>query len=125
MDSLYDDSHYERLEQGIEQISAGLQQKVFGEAIELDKKDWVKQALTKEFEWLFTLETIRQRVHEAAGVPQLHVNEHEARRLLERLQSEQDKIREQAIQEEKEGKHRVQNILNYLEPQAQSMSKIE
>ena len=59
MDTLYDDSHYKKLETGIDKICEDLKQKVFGEATELDKKEWMRQAMEPEFEWLFTIETIR------------------------------------------------------------------
>ena len=92
MDTLYGDSHYKKLESGIEQICVDLSQKVFGKATKLDKKEWMQQAMTHDLEWLFKLESVRKRVHEVSEVPMLHINEHEAKRLLKRLQNEQDKI---------------------------------
>ena len=44
--------------------------------------------MTPGFSWLFKLDGVRKRVHKAAGVPMLHVNEQEARRHLDRLQQE-------------------------------------
>ena len=46
-----------------------------------------------KIEWLFQLDTIRERVHEASGVQMLHINEHEAevaelRELVKRLTAE-------------------------------------
>ena len=57
-------------------------------------------------------------MHEAAGVPMLHINEEEAKKMLLRLQKEQDRVREQALHEELEVKQREQVLLNYLEPQS-------
>ena len=55
----------------------------------------------------------------------LHINEQEAKKLLQRLQDEQKKIREKAAQEEYEVKQRQQTILSYLEPQIEKMDKFE
>ena len=86
MDLFYDDKDYENLESGIEIVCKDLTHKVFGEATELEKKDWMKKAIMPDLEWLSKLDTIRERVHLASGVPLLHINEIEAKKLLERLQ---------------------------------------
>ena len=46
----------------------------------------------------------------------LHINEHEAKKLLERLHQEQKKIREQVVNEEYEARQREQILLNFFEP---------
>ena len=89
---------------------------MFGEATELDKQDWMQKALMPDLKWLSQLEKIRERVHKASGVPMLHINEHEAKKLLERLHQEQKKIREQAINEEYEARQKEQILLNFFEP---------
>ena len=38
MEKLYDESHFKKLESGIEQICNSLKQEVFGEAAELEKQ---------------------------------------------------------------------------------------
>ena len=70
---------------------------MFGEATELEKQEWKNKAMMTDFQWFFMIESIRDKVFEVSKVPKLHINEHEAKKLLERLQKEQDKIREQAI----------------------------
>ena len=67
-------------------MSEDLKLKVFGEATELEKKDWMKQALKSDLKWLSKFDSIRRKVHEAAGVPMLHKNEQEAKKMLVRLQ---------------------------------------
>ena len=52
MMKLYTDSHYNQLESGIQTICDDLKQKVFGEATELDKQEWVRQTMMPDFEWL-------------------------------------------------------------------------
>ena len=69
-----------------------------------------------DLEWLSKFDSIREKVHKAAGVPLLHINEQEAKKLLNRLQKEQDRVREQALNEELEVKQREQVLLSYLEP---------
>ena len=44
--------------------------------------------------WLFELGGIREKVHEASSVPLLHINELEAKKLLDRVQQEQQRMRE-------------------------------
>ena len=66
---------------------------MFGEATELDKQEWIRQAMMPNLKWLSKLDTIREKVHSAAKVPMLHINEQEAQKLLDRLQQEQEKIR--------------------------------
>ena len=44
-DIYYDDSDFKKLENGLEKVCEDLKRKVFGEATELEKKDWMKQAL--------------------------------------------------------------------------------
>ena len=61
---------------------------MFGEATEVDRIVWKKKAFTSDLAWLFKIETIRDKVHETAGVPMLHVSEAEAQRLLLRIQRE-------------------------------------
>ena len=85
MDIYYDDSDFKKLENGLEKVCEDLKQKVFGEATELDKKDWMQQAIKKDLKWLSRFDSIRRKVHEASGVPLLHINEQEAKNLLERL----------------------------------------
>ena len=52
MEKLYDDSHFEKLESGIEKICNSLRQEVFGEAAELEKHEWIHQAMMPKLEWL-------------------------------------------------------------------------
>ena len=52
MEKLYDDSHFEKLESGIEKICDTLKQEVFGEAAELEKQEWIQQAMMPKLEWL-------------------------------------------------------------------------
>ena len=52
MEKLYDDSHLERLDSGIEKICNTLKQEVFGEAAELEKQEWIQQAMMPKLEWL-------------------------------------------------------------------------
>ena len=52
MEKLYDDSHFEKLESGIEKICNTLKQEVFGEAAELEKQEWIQQAMMPKLEWL-------------------------------------------------------------------------
>ena len=66
--------------------------------------------------WLLHLDKIRERVHEASKVPMLHINEHEAEKLLQRLHQEQKEIREQALNEEYEVKQRERILLSFYEP---------
>ena len=96
MDALYDDADYKKLESGLGKVCQDLRLQVFGESAELEKKEWMRQAMMPDLEWLSKIDLIREKVHEASGVPMLHVNEQEAGKLLERLQEEQDRIREQA-----------------------------
>ena len=58
---------------------------MFGEATELEKKDWIRKALKSDLKWLSRFDSIRKKVHEAAGVPMLHKNEQEAKKMLLRL----------------------------------------
>ena len=55
-------------------------------------------------------------MHAAAEVPMIHISEHEAEKLLQRLQREQTKIREQAIKEEQEVKQKEKNVMSFLVP---------
>ena len=96
MDVLYDDADYKKLESGLGKVCQDLTHQVFGDSVELEKKEWMRQAMMPDLEWLSKIDLIREKVHEASGVPMLHVNEQEAGKLLERLQQEQDRIREQA-----------------------------
>ena len=116
MDVCYDDADFKKLENGIEDVCKDLKHSVFGEATEIEKKDWIHQVLMPDLEWLSKFDSIREKVHKAAGVPLLHINEQEAKKLLDRLQKEQDRVREQALHEELEVKQREQVLLNYLEP---------
>ena len=52
MDQLYEESHFNKLESGIEKVCNTLKQKVFGEKTELDKKEWVRQAMMPDLKWL-------------------------------------------------------------------------
>ena len=116
MDEYYDNADFKKLESGIEKVCEDLKHSVFGDTTELEKKDWIRQVLMPDLKWLSKFDSIRKKVHEASGVPLLHINEQEAKKLLERLQKEQDKVREQALNEELEVKQREQVLLNYLEP---------
>ena len=86
MDACYDDADFKKLESGIEKVCEDLKHSVFGEAAELEKKEWIRQVLMRDLKWLSKFDSIRKKVHEASGVPLLHINEQEAKKLLERLQ---------------------------------------
>ena len=86
MDAYYDDADFKKLESGIEKVCEDLKRKVFGEAAELEKKDWIQKVLMPDLKWLSKFDSIRKKVHEASGVPMLHINEQEAKKLLIRLQ---------------------------------------
>ena len=60
-------------------------QQVFAESSKLEKDEWMKQSHTSKFAWLFSLVSIREKVHSEAKVKQLHVNEREAQRLFDHL----------------------------------------
>ena len=49
MDQLFDDSHFNKLESGINKICNDLKLKVFEETTELNKKEWVKKAMMPDF----------------------------------------------------------------------------
>ena len=88
MDDPYTEQDYSKLEIAIDQLSEDIKQQVFGQAPEVDRIVWKKKAFTTDLAWLFKIETIRDKVHETAGTPILHVNEAEAQRLLLRIQRE-------------------------------------
>ena len=113
---MYNESDYDRLESGIEKVCDDLKKEVFGDATELDKQDWIQKTILPEFSWLSQLDAIRERVHRASGVPMLHINEHEAEKLLQRLHQEQKRIREQVLNEEYELRQREHILLSFLEP---------
>ena len=52
MDKYYDDSDYKNLEYGLEKVCEDLKHKVFGEATQLEKKDWMRQAIKPDLKWL-------------------------------------------------------------------------
>ena len=52
MEQIYDDSHFKKLESGIEKICNTLKQEVFGEAAELEKQEWIQKAMMPKLEWL-------------------------------------------------------------------------
>ena len=90
-DSRKDTINFDKLESGIDKICNDLKQQVFGEAKEIDKQDWMQQAIMPDCEWLSQLDKIRERVHKASKVPMLHINEHGAEKMLQRLHQEQKK----------------------------------
>lgn len=51
-DKYYDDSDYKKLESGVEKVCEDLKHKVFGEAKEIEKKDWMRQAIKPDLKWL-------------------------------------------------------------------------
>ena len=55
--------------------------------------------MTPDFEWLYKLQKIREKVHEVSDVPMLHINEQEAKKALrlkiERL--EEENFRQKAL----------------------------
>ena len=46
----------------------------------------MKKSFVSELSWLYKLESIREKIHENANVPMLHVNEEEAKKMLARIQ---------------------------------------
>ena len=55
----------------------------------------------------------------------LHINEHEAEKLLQRLHQEQKEIREQALNEEYEVKQRERILLSFYEPKFDKLNQFE
>ena len=94
MEKMYSDSDFDKLETGVEKVCEELKSKVFGEASSIEKGQWIQQAMTPNFSWLFKLDGVRKKVHEASGVQMLHVNELEAKKHLDRLKQEQERMRE-------------------------------
>ena len=106
MENLYKNSHYLDLESSIDKISGDLIQQVFGNSNTLHIDEWTKLAHSKELAWLFSFNTIRERIHSLANVEMFHVNEKEAERLFKRLRRDQQLLREKALKEEMEGKQK-------------------
>ena len=62
-----------------------LKNEIFGEKMVLDKHRWMKLSHSPELQWLFSFDSIREKVHTEAKVKMLHVNQQEAEKLLNRL----------------------------------------
>ena len=48
----------------------------------------MKKSFVSDLSWLYKLESIREKIHENAKVPMLHVNEAEAKKMLARIKQE-------------------------------------
>ena len=118
MPNYYEDSEYQKLLDTITKLSKVLKDEIFENSAELKDKEWIAKAMMPEYNWLFSLSTIRERVFKDAYVPERHINEEEAHKLLTRLKQQQDKIKEQALNEEKEEKQKEQVLLNWLDPES-------
>ena len=77
---------------------------------------------SQECAWLFSFNTIREKVHLYARVEMLHINEKEAQRLFNRLTTSQKLMRERAIKEEQEGSQKEKVLLNYMQPHSERMN---
>ena len=66
----------------------------------------MKKSFVSELSWLYKLEAIREKIHQNANIPMLHVNEAEAKKMLARIKQEQDLIIEKAAKEEQEEKQK-------------------
>ena len=85
MEELYKNEDYEALDSAIESICQDFKQTVFGEQSQVEKTEWLSTALLPQTEWLFSLDSIREKVYLSAEVEMLHINGKEAKRLLIRL----------------------------------------
>ena len=75
-----------------------------------------------EIEWLFSFDTIREKIHEISNIEMLHINENEAQKLFNRLKRQQQMMREKAMKEEQEGQQKEQVLLDYMQPHSQRMN---
>lgn len=88
MEELFKHEDYEALDSASERICQDLKQQVFGEQDQIEKTEWLSTALLPQTEWLFSLDSIREKVYLSAEVEMLHINEKEAKRLLIRLKQQ-------------------------------------
>ena len=82
----------------------------------------MKYSHSSECAWLFSFDTIREKVHLHAEIEMLHVNEKEAQRLFNRLKSSQKLMQERAMKEEQEGSQKEKVLLNYMQPHSERMN---
>ena len=68
MEDFYSDSQYGNLETAIDMVSNKLQQEVFEQSSKLEKSEWMKKSHSPELAWLFSFVTIREQIHQLAGV---------------------------------------------------------
>ena len=118
MPNFYGDQEYESLFKVITKQSNDLKDEVFGDLAELDDQTWLEKSMLPEFKWMFSLSTIRQKIFIDSKIPERHINEEEAHKLLARLKQQQNKIREQAVNDEKEEKQKEHLMLNWLQPRS-------
>ena len=66
MPNYYEDSEYQKLLDTITKLSKVLKDEIFENSAELKDKEWIAKAMMPEYNWLFSLSTIRERVFKDA-----------------------------------------------------------
>ena len=124
MKSLYTTSHYGSLTASIHQVSKDIARQIFGTSTEVQKNFWLSEAQIPDNSWLFSFSSIREKIHQHAGVEMYHVNETEAKKLMDRLKKQQQSMKEKAMEEEQQAKMIMEAKLETLKPQSQRMNAI-
>ena len=65
----------------------------------------------ESLKWLWSFQTIREKIFEKAAVEMLHINDHEAQRYLKRFKKQQKKIKDRAQREEEASKIKEETVM--------------
>ena len=74
LENLYSTGQYESLDLAIDQICLEFTQEVFLVETQLEKSEWMKKSHSSECAWLFSFNSIREKVYHHAGIEMLHIN---------------------------------------------------
>ena len=77
------------------------------------------------FKWLWSFTTIRDQIFNRANIEKLHINKQEAKKYLERFETQQKSIKNKAEQDEKEQRMVRDAVMNQMKLHRDELQRIK
>ena len=77
------------------------------------------------FKWLWSFTTIRDQIFNRANIEKLHINKQEAKKYLERFETQQKSIKDKAEQDEKEQRMVRDAVMNQMKLHRDELQRIK
>ena len=121
----YSNDLLNKLKGSARKISQDVTEQVYGANDEIKTTQLRKTLSSKEFGWLQSDESIREKLHETAKVEMLHINEGEALRQLQLIDDQANQFVDMADKDEQQRKLKEEAVLSFLHKNTNEFDRVK